>query len=169
MKEAAIIYPHQLFEDNPVLSKERIIYLVEEPLLMGEFPIHRQKMMFHRLSMKAYGENLQARGYEIVHLKREELENTQEVFREITANGSNHLHIMDTTDYWLEKRISEYVDKHQILLTRYESKLFFLSKQEAIDRFLESKKHMARFYKKMRIDKNILMQGPGQCPQTCRF
>jgi len=160
MKEASVIYPHQLFLENSVLAKNRIIYLVEEPLLMGEFPIHRQKMMFHRLSMSAYRETLEEQGYEVIYLEANELEKTEDVFKRIKTDGVQRIHVSDTTDFWLEKRIKKHCRQHGIELERYESQLFFLSKEEAINRFVDSKKHMARFYKKMRIDKNILMNGP---------
>lgn len=53
MSEAAIIFPHQLFEDNPVIAKGREIYLLEEYLFFRQYKFHQQKLLLHRATMKA--------------------------------------------------------------------------------------------------------------------
>lgn len=159
MKEVTLVYPHQLFLKGSALSKEREVYLIEEPLMMGEFPVHAQKLMFHRLSIASYKSRLEKDGYTVTHLKIEDLSQTEDVFTYITKQKITDIHVADTTDFWLEKRISEYSQKYNIELTRYESDLFLLSREEALERYVDSKKHMARFYKKIRVDKDILMEG----------
>ena len=159
--DATIIYPHQLYKEHRALEKNRPVYLIEEPLMMGEFPIHTQKMMLHRLSIIAYKELLENKGYTVHHYKREDMSDTQAVFLQLHSAGITHVHISDTTDQWLEKRIVQYTSAYDMKTTRYESQLFLLTQKNAADRYVNSKKHMARFYKKLRIDKNILMDQEG--------
>ena len=158
MKEATIIYPHQLFKEHPAVQKGRPIYLVEEPLFLTEFPIHTQKLLLHRLSMQHYKAQLETAGFDVVCLEINALTDTASVFEILHRHGITHLHIVDTTDNWLEKRIADAVVKYDFNITRYESPLFILPKVEAMERYQKSKKHMARFYKQLRIDKRILIQ-----------
>ena len=157
MSEATVIYPHQLFTTHPAIKAGRPIFLVEEPLFLTEFPIHTQKLLLHRLSMKEYERKLVATGCTVTYLDISSLPNTASVFKILRTQGVTHLHIVDTTDYWLEKRIAAAVSEDGFALTRYESPLFVLGKEDAIARYKNSKKHMARFYKQLRIDKNILI------------
>jgi deoxyribodipyrimidine photolyase-related protein len=162
MKEATVIYPHQLFTKHPGLAAGRVVYLVEEPLLLTEFPTHRQKLLLHRLSMQEYKTNLEKAGYQVQYLDIHDLTDTESVFTKMAGDGVTDLHIADTTDSWLEKRIRKAVKKYSFTLTRYESPLFLLEKEDAVDRYVKSKKHMAAFYKQIRRDKNILIDTDGE-------
>ncbi len=159
MKEASLIYPHQLFADNPVLKKDRPVYLIEESLFLTEFPTHTQKLLLHHLSMQAYRERLEGEGYQVSYLDVREYTDTALVFAKIAGDGVTKLHIVDTTDMWLEARIARAAAVHHFEMMRYESPLFILSKKESVERYLKSKKHMASFYKKLRRDKDVLMDG----------
>ena len=53
-KIASIVLPNQLFEKSPVFSNRSTIYLVEESLFFNQYVFHKQKLFFHRLSMKKY-------------------------------------------------------------------------------------------------------------------
>ena len=105
MNEATIIYPHQLFAQHPAVSKDRPIYLVEEPLFMREFAVHRQKLLLHRLSMQAFYQTLTQEGYQVTYLELAKLQSTEAVFSLLKKQGITDVHCMDVTDYWLNKRI----------------------------------------------------------------
>ncbi|MFM7869688.1 MAG: cryptochrome/photolyase family protein, partial [Planctomycetaceae bacterium] len=48
---AALIYPHQLFQQHPAVISAAKVYLVEDPLLFRQYPFHCHKLMLHRASM----------------------------------------------------------------------------------------------------------------------
>jgi len=79
MKHATLIYPHQLFLKSPALDKEYIVYLIEEPLMLREFPIHAQKLILHRLSINHYKKELESNGYTVRHIKVESIKKTEDV------------------------------------------------------------------------------------------
>jgi deoxyribodipyrimidine photolyase-related protein len=54
MNTISLIFPHQLFEQNPCVEKDRKIVLVEEFLFFRQFQFHKKKLMLHRASMKHY-------------------------------------------------------------------------------------------------------------------
>ena len=161
MSEATLIYPHQLFTTHPALTPQRKVFLIEEPLFLTEFPIHTQKLLLHRLSMQAYKKDLEARGYDVSYLSIDTLSDTASAFTAVAALSFTTIHIVDTTDYWLEKRIKTAAASHGFTLVRYESPLFLLSKEEATTLYLQSKKHHATFYKKLRTRTQILMDDNG--------
>lgn len=155
MNEATVIYPHQLFANSPALQIGRRVFLVEEPLILSYNPIHNQKLVLHKLSMDAYEQRLIKEGYEVKRLTIEKFPSTKEVFAYLKTEGVQALHIVDTTDCYLERAITE----STINRIWYESPLFILTKEDAVARYKSAKKSMASFYKKIRQDKNILMEG----------
>ena len=54
MSRVAIVFPHQLFEESELLKEDILIYFVEEYLFFKQYPFHKQKLVFHRASMKQY-------------------------------------------------------------------------------------------------------------------
>lgn len=156
MIESTIIYPHQLFAKSPAIQKGRKIFLVEESLIFAHNPIHNQKLILHKLSMDAYENRLIKEGYKVKRLTIEEYPKTEDVFEYLKKEGVEKIHVVDTTDYYLEKAIMN----SKIKRVFYESPLFILSKEDSVSRYKISKKNMARFYKSLRVDKDILMDGP---------
>lgn len=161
MSHATVIYPHQLFWPHPALSPERPVFLIEEPLFINEFPTHRQKALLHRLSLTAYADKLIAAGYSVTYLENTAPCTTKDQLRKVCAAGHDTIHIVDTTDNWLERRINETLSETGATRIAYESPLFILPKTEAIERYQKSKRHMARFYQRMRTRLNILIETDG--------
>ena len=54
MREIAIIFPNQLHRNSEILEKDLPIYLIEEFLFFRQYKFHKQKIVFHRSSMKEY-------------------------------------------------------------------------------------------------------------------
>jgi deoxyribodipyrimidine photolyase-related protein len=161
MSHATVIYPHQLFWPHPALAPGRPVFLIEEPLFINEFPTHRQKALLHRLSLKVYTEKLTAAGYQVTYRENQSGVTTKDQLKIIYAAGYSTLHIVDTTDAWLERRITETLNNIGATRVWYESPLFILPKGEAIERYLKSKRHMARFYQGMRTHLGILLETDG--------
>jgi len=157
MKEATLIYPHQLFASSPALELGRDIFLIEEPLLLTHNPIHRQKLMLHKLSMDAYQKKLALAGYNVQRIKIEDYPTTEAIFEYLKSSSIERIHVVDTTDNYLESAIT----KSSLKRIWYESPLFILSKTDAVNRFIASKRQLARFYKQLRLDKNILLEPDG--------
>lgn len=161
MSHAIVIYPHQLFADSPALvtpqAKKYPVYLVEESLLLTHNPIHRQKLIFHKLSMDAYEAGLTDAGYTVVRLSINDYPHATDIFARLNQDGVTHMHIVDTTDTYLERAI----EKSGIERIWYESPLFLLPKAEAIERYQSSHRFMASFYKQLRQKFKILIDDDG--------
>lgn len=107
--------------------------------------------------MDEYEKYLKKGGYEVERLTIDEFPKTEDVFKYLMNEGVEVIHIVDTTDYYLERAIAA----SKIKRVWYESPMFLLSREDAIARYKNSKKRMANFYKKIREDKDILMNKDG--------
>ena len=61
MNEATLIFPHQLWLDNPAVSDNRLLVFVEDPLFFTQFNFHIKKRILHRASLKAFEELLRGK------------------------------------------------------------------------------------------------------------
>ncbi|MCA0154197.1 cryptochrome/photolyase family protein [Winogradskyella vincentii] len=158
MKEATLIFPHQLFKDSQILNLDCDIYLVEEFLFFSHYKFHKQKIAFHRASMKAYSDFLTDKGLSVNYIEAtSETSDVRELIPELIDKGLETLHIIDPTDNWLEKHIKS--ASESIAVEWYENPLFINTKDELSCFFKPSKKKFFQtsFYKQQRKDRDILM------------
>lgn len=162
--DISIIYPHQLYlpSEHPALAPGRAVYVIEEPLFLTEFGTHRQKMLLHRLSLQAYKVELEAAGYKVYYCTITDGATTESILSSILQTGVTAVHIAHTTDDWLEERITATCALYNCTRVSYESLLFLFPRNEAIQRFVSSKKFMKRFYEKARRDLGILIDDEGK-------
>ncbi|MEP6727631.1 MAG: cryptochrome/photolyase family protein, partial [Bacteroidota bacterium] len=69
MKEAAIIFPHQLFKEHPAVQPSRMTYLVEETLFFRQYNFNKKKLVLHRASMKIYESYLLKKNYPVTYIE----------------------------------------------------------------------------------------------------
>ena len=58
MKTINIVLPNQLFENSKLIENNKEFYLLEENLFFNQFNFHKQKIYFHRCTMKSYEDYL---------------------------------------------------------------------------------------------------------------
>lgn len=51
MHTVHVVFPHQLFEESP-LAGDAPLYVLEEHLFFRQYAFHRQKIAYHRATMK---------------------------------------------------------------------------------------------------------------------
>jgi deoxyribodipyrimidine photolyase-related protein len=163
-KEATLIFPHQLFQDHPGLRTSHRIVLVEEGLIFGNDPvwplrIHRQKLILHRASMRAYGEQIRADGYQLDYLDHGK---TWEAH--LLQMAPAKVLVADPLDDVLERRLRRAADTHGWQLEFLESPGFLTPAPflEAHTGKLRKKPFMANFYKDQRKRMQILMDSRDQ-------
>ncbi len=159
MSSISIIFPHQLFKNHPALLKSRPVYLVEEFLFFKQFNFHKQKLAFHRASMKAYQSFLQTKEYVVTYVEaKEKIADVRNLLPHLKEEGILEIHYSDVTDYWLEKRIAEQTLKLKIRVCKSDSSLFLLT-AEQVDNYFSGKKrfYQTDFYTKQRKYFKILV------------
>lgn len=165
MKTIGIIFPHQLFENSPLLDNCLTIYLVEENLLFCQFQFHKQKIAYHRASMKFYENHLLKLGKEVVYIEaKSHLSDIRELIIKLKEDGIEALVYIDPTDNWLEKRIQNGCAKSGMSARKLSNPLFINTVDE-LEQYFKGKRKMFQtdFYKAQRISRNILLE-PGQKP-----
>ena len=101
-----ILFPHQLSEQNSLVSKCDTIYLVEEELFFKQYNFHKQKIAFHRASMKFYESYLQSKNMKVVYIDSfNELADVRKLIHYLKLQNIQTFEYIDTTDCWLEQRI----------------------------------------------------------------
>ena len=68
MKKIALIFPNQLFRDVQWIEKDCHVFIVEEFLFFRHYNFHKQKLLYHRCSMKFYFDYLKDKGYDATNI-----------------------------------------------------------------------------------------------------
>jgi deoxyribodipyrimidine photolyase-related protein len=148
MKTISLIFPHQLFEHNPCIKKSRKVFLIEEYLFFKQYAFHKQKLVFHRASMKFYQEHLKKQRFDVEYIDAyDSLSDIREFIRWLSAQQYREIHYVDTIDNWLEKRLTETANKSGVTLKKYQSPMFLNSMDEISEYFKDQKSfYQTKFY-----------------------
>ena len=68
MMKINIIFPNQLFKDSELLDKNSTYYIIEENMFFNHYNFHKQKIYFHRCSMKNYYDFLVLKGLKVNYI-----------------------------------------------------------------------------------------------------
>ena len=164
-KKCCIIFPNQLFRESIFIDSDYKIFLIEEDLFFNQYNFHKQKISFHRSSMKFYEDYLVKKGLDVSYINSYENEsNIVELIKNISSQGYKKIEIYDPVDYLLDLRIKRISKELNIDLVVHESKLFINSTEELKYFFKDSKQKFFQtsFYKSERKKRNILINSKGE-------
>ena len=162
-KSINLIFPNQLFENHPLLEIGGDIYLMEEHLFFQEFKFHKQKIAFHRASMKTFQNYLEAKGAKLIYIESgDELSDIRNFLSEIEKENIAEINAIAPTDDWLQRRLEKVCEN--IKLNILDSPQFINNKSDLAEFFNPEKKSyfQTAFYKQERIRLNILMTKDGK-------
>jgi deoxyribodipyrimidine photolyase-related protein len=160
---ASIVLPNQLFEKSPLLLKRNKIFLVEEFLFFKNYKFHKQKLIFHRLSMKKYENYLKNIGFDVEYVDSiSEISDIRNLIEKISIKFKS-ITIIDPVDYLIEKRLMRYCKKFDIKLNFLDNPMF-INKKVDPDFFKPEKKKFFQtsFYKLQRKKTGILIDDSGK-------
>ncbi len=165
MKAVNLIFPHQLFEANPLFENGHALYLIEEFLFFKQYAFHKQKIAFHRATMQFYLDFLRGKGHQASYVEATEaISDVRKLIPMLTKEGIQEIHYLDPADYWLEKRIAEGCASEGIPYTVHDSPMYLNSKEDLSDFFRADKKkfYQTKFYTDQRKARNILLDENGK-------
>lgn len=158
MQAVNLIFPHQLFEETALLDNNHPIYLIEEHLFFEQFAFHKQKIAFHRASMKAYEAHLKSKG-KVVHYIESgaPLSDIRNFHQAIEEQAIREVHFVEPVDDWLERRLRKVT--RQLKCHVYPNRQFLNTPDELAAFFRPDKKSFFQttFYKQQRKKHHILM------------
>jgi deoxyribodipyrimidine photolyase-related protein len=154
-QEAVIVLPTHLFEHHALLDTARPVYLIEDEQYFTAHAYHKQKLILHRASMKAYEALLKKRG---MHTHYIEYSKAKNLFSTLKKQGITHIHYYDPVDHDVSERIRKKAKAAHIECIMYETPLF-LTSSTVVTQLLGTKKKylMHHFYVAQRKRLNILV------------
>lgn len=161
MKTIGLIFPHQLFDQHPILKEQcDEIYLIEDSLFFGDkhtqLQFHKQKLVFHRASMRSYFDTLKDSYSNIHYIEHDSTKTIGNILDELQADN---IICIDPTDYLLERRLRRRSEN----LTLLSTPLFINTKEKNNQWHNDNPKYfMQEFYKHQRRRLNILVTESGQ-------
>ena len=164
MQTALLIFPHQLFKQHPLFSETGTLYLVEEYLFFSQYRFHKQKIAFHRATMKYYQQYLVDKCNAVQYVEAiNPLSDIRLLISHLHGNGVQSIVVVDPVDDWLLSRITTCCKQLHIQLKVLDSPMFLNTPQELSNFFKASKKKFfqTEFYKQERIKRNLLLDATG--------
>ena len=162
--QVAIIFPHQLFKKSALLDKNKRHYLVEEHLFFTQYPFHKEKLVLHRASMKAYERYLLQNGFQVEYIdSTNELHDCRILILYLAKQKCTGISIIDPVDYLLMRRIRLACASNNIDLQVLESPSF-LNTLSSTQNYFDSKKKYFQtdFYTAQRKQRNLLLAPDGK-------
>ncbi|MDX1651039.1 MAG: cryptochrome/photolyase family protein [Brumimicrobium sp.] len=160
-EEVSLVFPNQLFEDNPCLNKHRRVFIIEDELFFSYQPFHKQKLVLHRASMKFYADFLMNRDYRVTYIDHNDHKNLQDFFkRDLRDENVRKIHFCNPVDDYLSGRLKTYADEYDIETVAYDSPMFLNNdkeNEEALGKESDFYK-MADFYRHQRKRLDILVE-----------
>ena len=152
-----IIFPNQLFEESNLFLNNKKTYLIEEHLFFKQFNFHKQKLVFHRSSMKNYENYLLSKGIDIAYIETKNQDSDIRIF--LDKINVTEINIYHPEDNWLEKRIKKSCKKNNIKINIEENPLFLTAHDDLLPFFNPEKKKLFQtsFYKSQRKKMKILI------------
>ncbi|MEO5893383.1 MAG: cryptochrome/photolyase family protein [Ferruginibacter sp.] len=164
MSEASLIFPHQLFKEHPAVAANRTVFLVEEILFFKQYNFHKQKILLHRASMKAYADFLLKKKLTVEYIEAiTETADIRKLLKQLHDENITVIHIADVVDNWLRKRIRETCKKYGIKIVGYTTP-GFLNTLNGVKPYFDQKKSYFQtdFYIAQRKQRNLLLDAQGQ-------
>ena len=160
--KCSLIFPNNLFENNPAINKNRKIYIFQDPSFFQNSKytagFNKKKLLLHLMSTETYHNNLLAKNFDSELIMFHELLSENYLNSFVTKNKITELHLIKIVDIELNKEIAKVADQLNIKIVWYENPLFILNSSEVRNEFSNKKRYlMANFYKKQRKNLNILI------------
>ncbi|NNE90102.1 MAG: cryptochrome/photolyase family protein [Verrucomicrobiales bacterium] len=167
-KPLTLIFPHQLFDPHPAIKKGREIVLIEDTLFFGDphaspGRFHKQKIVLHRASMRAFAEKLNADGHTVRIAEYGRDQTILKRLAELVNDGYNEFHVCVPHDFLLEKRIRKFCENESGVSLEVHDSPMFLTPRDWADEHFDSRKRpfMAKFYEGQRKRMEILLNKDG--------
>ncbi len=161
--EIALVYPHQLFARHPAIDAAKTCYLIEDPLYFGndrEWPlaVHKQRLVLHRASMRAYADELSPQGVKTRHIDAADAGSLDD----IVPRSAKRWHLAEPVDDLLTRRVRAFARRRDVDVIFHPTP-GFLTPSDFMAAQIAGRKRpfMASFYQAQRRRMDILIEGDG--------
>lgn len=161
--EVVLVFPHQLFKSHPYILNDRHVVLVEEFLFFRQYKFHKQKLKFHRATMKYYQDYLEGKGIKTTYINSYDSESDiRDLIPKLAGDGIKNIYICDPVDNWLISRLKTTCIKNGLNLIVCDTPMF-LNTEDGLKSYFGNKKKyfQTSFYIDQRKSRNILIDTDG--------
>lgn len=166
MNQINLVLPHQLFKNTPLLNNHYPFYLVEEFLFFKQYPFHKQKIAFHRSTMKKYANFLKREMNVDVHYIEsiDSISDIRLLIPKLKKIGVNHINYIDPVDDWIQKRLNQGCSEQKLSYKKFSTPLFINTEYDLNNFFTKNKNkyYQTPFYKDQRNKHSILIDYNGK-------
>ena len=160
MKTINLIFPNQIFEKSELLNSDYTHYLIEEYLFFNQYNFHKQKIYFHRCSMKNYYDYLINKNLKVKYVNSyEKNSDIRNFIKNIDSKKIKKIVCINPEDNYLEKRIIKECEKKGLDVMFHNNPSFINTREDLKKNFRKDKKKLFQtsFYKSERLRLNILL------------
>ena len=123
--KCSLIFPNNLFENNPVINKNRKIYVFQDPSFFQNSKytagFNKKKLLLHLMSTETYHNNLLAKNFDSELIMFHELLSENYLNSFINKNKITELHLIKIVDIELNKKIVKVADQLNIKIVWYKN------------------------------------------------
>ena len=165
--KATLVFPNQLFESHPAISRSRKSFVVQDPLFFNDLSygikFHKQKILLHLMSTQTFNSELNRKGIDSTLVTFDQLDGRDYLLNFLKDNLISEIYLCHVVDFELNKRILTSAKECRIKVHWYDSPGFLSSESQITSDFIPGKRFfMANYYKKQRRRFNILINENGQ-------
>ena len=162
MKKIFIVLGNQLFNPSYLekFRNDHLFFICEDFQLCTYQKHHKHKILLFLSAMRSFAEELKKKKFEVIYKSIEERDFKEsyvdKLFKEIEKENVKELSMFEVEDKFFEKKL---LDNLKELKLNYLKSPMFLNSRNDFKTYLNQvkKPFMANFYKKQRVDHNILV------------
>ncbi len=163
MKSAALVYPHQLWENNEAVTVADIVFLIEDPLFFTQYHFHAQKLLLHRASMTEYMNRCEKLDKKVHRIESKSISHSGEIGAILKSKKVSRALAVEPTDDWLKRRVSKGCRDAQVALEWLPDNSF-LTPDAVMQQWAEKRDHyhFTDFYMQQRKRLSVLIDAKGK-------
>jgi deoxyribodipyrimidine photolyase-related protein len=163
INSAAIVYPHQLWAENPAVAAAPTVVLVEDPLFFRQYRFHVQKLVLHRASMTEFMQRCELLGKRVYRVDSNSISCSSEIGAFLKTKKISKAFVVELTDDWLKRRMSDGCRDAKVDVESIADPSF-LTPTEVMQKWAEKREHyhFTDFYMQQRKRLGLLLDEKGK-------
>ena len=166
MKDAGLIFPHQLFDSHPVIRNQpEKVFLIEDSLFFGDsrYPLsfHKQKLRYQYDTLDYYERRLSKESVSVERVIYTDSESSlPALFKRLKKAGFQQATVCDPHDFELNRRLNQASQDNGLVLNVLTTPAFLNTPEEnSAWRSRHKRWSMVNFYKHQRLALGVLLDG----------
>ena len=133
---AQVVFPHKLFLEHLEAPRDTLMLLVEPDLFFRHLPFHRQKLVLHRASMRAFQDRLHEAGYATAYVETSaDAAGDDRLLETLTAHDVTTVTAYDVVDDWLDRDLRRTCERAGVGLEVVDTPAFLTTDAEVRELF----------------------------------